>query len=126
MGGKRTDYAGMISVYEEINKKRALTEEEQERLIYLVKREKDVARERRYRERNKARLAEIKKAYYQTPEGKAAIKRANEKAYQRHKADRLRRAKEWREKNPEKYQAHVDKKYQMRAEDKEAGRPRRW
>lgn len=118
MGGKPTDYAGMIAVYDQISRSRPLTAEEEERLLYLVKREKAVVRERRYRERHKERLAAEKKAYYQTPAGRAAIKRANDRAYIRHHADKLRRAKEWREKNPDKWQVHVEKKRAKREEAK--------
>jgi non-homologous end joining protein Ku len=114
MAGKPVDYDGMISVYNKINKTRALTAEEAERLAHIIDRKLKIVSERRYRDKNKDKIAKRTKRYLKTKKGKAKTKRANDNSYARHREDKLRRSKEWREKNPDKVKNISIKKQWLR------------
>ena len=110
MAGKAIDYDGMIEVYNVINKTRALTKEELDRVEQLIKRKNKAEVDRAYRQRNKDKIAKYAKDYYKTPNGKKNRGKARMRYYHKDVATSRDKSKEWRDANPDKVAAYKDTK----------------
>jgi hypothetical protein len=73
MAGKPIDYDGMISVYHQLNKQRALTERESERLDDLIRRQTQSKASAAYRAKHREMLLEKKRKWYQENRERALV-----------------------------------------------------
>lgn len=121
MAGKPVleEYNERIDFYAKLEKVRPLEEHEIERLDWLVRRVKDLPRERRYKEKNKEQIKQKQRDYLKTRKGKAKSRRNYRAAYERNPQKFSERGKAWRANNPEKYQAQQDRKNAKRREERE-------
>jgi hypothetical protein len=118
MDSRHKDFDAMLAVYDNINKHRPLTKEEEERVIYLTKRLKSRIRDRRYKEKNRQRVLEERRRFAKTERGKEIQREANKRAYQKFKTKRKEYTRQWRLNNPEKYAEQMRRKALERAKKK--------
>jgi hypothetical protein len=91
MPRKRIDYAGMISVYDNINRTRPLTEREADRLQEILRKQADAEKAARYRAANPQKALDSMAAYrgtkgYQRAMGKAAVSDSAKRKHARYRA----------------------------------------
>jgi hypothetical protein len=113
-------YEEALEVFKMIERQRALTENEQARLDYIIKRIKNIPREVKHMQDNREKRIQSRINYAKTAKGRKVQQQANKRCYEKFKLDRRRRAKEWRLNNPEKYEALKERQRLKRQVDKQA------
>lgn len=108
MPTRRVDYEALIAVYDRISRSRSLTAEESASLDAIIVRRQVADRTARYRAKHKERVNERERnRRAKNPEAK---READRRHTEKNSAKLARKAKAWREANPDKVKAYLNRK----------------
>lgn len=121
MGGRRIDYDGMIAVYDQINKYRSLTKEEETRLYYLIRKKGLQEAQSKHRKANKDKYTQLKREWrLKNPEKAREVSRKSTAKYRSHpRGHSLSKEanRKWRENNPDKVKIAKQKEKERKLRD---------